>query len=1427
MNGAVGPSVNINCGSCERLINVDWNVIPKLLSSKYFRCPSCKVPQNIDSEEFSRSVQDLLAVHMAPSAQPTVPQVPTPALQPPARVLGNGSNLREGQGSQDLHVGTKRKAPYNYPSAPYTKRSNYMHGLPRWSDTSGSQKGNFGSQGTWTMGHLPQGLSTLENSQRILGGALEQFQFPPGTVPAGVAWLPPSVPGAPGTHPAEEEEEEEDGEGQAGDTFQEYTPSKCKVGVPHPDPVVESSSLAAAEPPDITHKLRMQDAVSKGVLSSLQLETICYACQCHDRILPDKRRAGFFIGDGAGVGKGRTIAGMILENWKAGRKRHVWVSISADLKHDARRDLDDVHASDIHLSALSKMPYGKLKLSNGKTLVEGVMFVTYSTLIAANDKGHTRLKQLLDWCGEGFDGLIVFDECHKAKNLVPKMMDKSTKTGKAVLRLQQDLPDGRVVYCSATGASELKNMGYMVRLGLWGPASPSFPDFHSFVKAVGSRGVGALELVAMDMKSRGMYLCRTLSFAQAEFEICEVDLEEDMKDVYRKSCELVSGLYKEFLYAIDRYQQPTGNNIEDKNRKFNWSFFWGAHQRFFKSLCMAAKVPATVRLAEKALKDGKCVIIGLQSTGEARTSDIVNERGTELEDFAGMKEILCKFIENHYPLPALEGTQEMAALEDVDEDEEIAKQSIVTTSRTSSSSDEGSAEGDKAPKRRQHKRTRRIDNKQVNYKEESSSGESTSSGETSPQRTEKYWLVGSSQHRPQASSSTSSDNDDDPSFNESATSSEESSSSSESLEDEARGSGSEASSSRAAIVLGSNNRSQHPSQTGSDVIEIDVDEEHGRKQSECQLRDERSQNSKNAHQEALLAEAMERKKKLLETVERIEMPVNPLDELIDQLGGPSKVAEMTGRKCRLVRNKDGQRKGKVTYQSRGMESGESLENVNVAEQQAFMNGRKLVAIISDAASAGISLQADRRCKNQRRRVHLTLELPWSAEKAIQQFGRSHRSNQVSCPQYKLLFTPLGGEKRFVASVARRLQSLGALTQGDRRAGVSFEICDFNYDSTWGRRALNAMYMALMEESHPIVVPSCATNSEGGPTARYPTLERFRSEMRRQLFSVGIIKPRPRMNEQPAVLLRDIGERNREPDPEFGCIPDPDRTNVTHFLNRLLGIVPTFQSELFSWYQEHLDIIVNGAKKEGRYDTGIVDVQATCLELQGDPETVFVDELSNGRTLHYRVHMDRGVSWEDAVKMLKEHKKTTATADDGRSGFYRNKPGGHRVLHVVLALYDADSSMPRLKMIRPLTGIAHKPWKSSELKQRYIPLENDETAEELWNDVYKSAGRQKFRIKQLHVLGGVVLPIWGVIDQALTEQAREHDKMLRVVRLQMTNSTQRLVGVHVPEDAMKMVLKGLEELKATTCDEAPNGGGDATLGRTGRAFDQDLIEILDD
>ena len=59
--------------------------------------------------------------------------------------------------------------------------------------------------------------------------------------------------------------------------------------------------------------------------------------QSHERKLATGQRCGFFVGDGAGVGKGRTIAGIILEGIMSKRPKAIWLSISSDLKLDAQR----------------------------------------------------------------------------------------------------------------------------------------------------------------------------------------------------------------------------------------------------------------------------------------------------------------------------------------------------------------------------------------------------------------------------------------------------------------------------------------------------------------------------------------------------------------------------------------------------------------------------------------------------------------------------------------------------------------------------------------------------------------------------------------------------------------------------------------------------------------------------------------------------------------------------------------------------------------------------------------------------------------------------------------------------------------------------------------------------------------------------------
>ena len=187
------------------------------------------------------------------------------------------------------------------------------------------------------------------------------------------------------------------------------------------------------------------------------------------------------------------------------------------MKYDAARDLKDIGAIDIPVYSLNKFRYAKISSKENGSIKKGVVFSTYSSLISEssrrNNKIKSRLNQLVQWFKSDFDGCIIFDECHRAKNLVPTGGSKPTKTGQVVLEIQRLLPKARIVYASATGASEPKNMAYMTRLGLWGPGTP-FKDFNQFIQAVERRGVGAMEIVAMDMKV--CMICSSQGFERSD-----------------------------------------------------------------------------------------------------------------------------------------------------------------------------------------------------------------------------------------------------------------------------------------------------------------------------------------------------------------------------------------------------------------------------------------------------------------------------------------------------------------------------------------------------------------------------------------------------------------------------------------------------------------------------------------------------------------------------------------------------------------------------------------------------------------------------------------------------------------------------------------------------------------------------------------------
>ena len=61
----------------------------------------------------------------------------------------------------------------------------------------------------------------------------------------------------------------------------------------------------------------------------------------------------------------------------------------------------------------------------------------------------------------------------------------------AVVEIQKRLPNARVMYVSATGATEAENLCYMTRLGLWGDKT-AFRNKLDFVSMLQQRGVGEL-----------------------------------------------------------------------------------------------------------------------------------------------------------------------------------------------------------------------------------------------------------------------------------------------------------------------------------------------------------------------------------------------------------------------------------------------------------------------------------------------------------------------------------------------------------------------------------------------------------------------------------------------------------------------------------------------------------------------------------------------------------------------------------------------------------------------------------------------------------------------------------------------------------------------------------------------------------------------
>lgn len=942
-------------------------------------------------------------------------------------------------------------------------------------------------------------------------------------------------------------------DGKLSETLYEpYTLQSIRIAgaQPHPTRLVQSAAMSSVAPPKPSYRPHLPAGlVEQGLLSDAQLESVIYAGEAHadhlagswsvdatwDKVeaSPDdcdtavRFRKGWFLGDGTGAGKGRQVAGIVLDNWLKGRRRAVWISKSDKLLEDAQRDWKALGQEPLLVTPLARFRQG-----TPIRLEQGILFTTYATLRSdARENRVSRVQQIVDWLGTDFDGVIVFDESHAMQNAGGGKSERGdcapSQQGRAGLRVQHALPNARIVYVSATGATTVENLAYAQRLGLWGGADFPFDKRTDFVAAIEAGGVAAMEVLARDLKALGLYAARSLSYEGVEYELIEHQLTAEqvrIYDAYAGAFQVIHNNLDAALEAANVTSSEGTLNAQAKSAAR--SAFESAKQRFFNHLITAMKTPTLIAAIEQGLADGHAAVVQIVSTGEAllsrRLADIDPGEWNDIQVDITPREYVLDYLLHSFPTQLHESF--------TDGDGNLASR---------------------------------------------------------------------------------------PAYDE-----------------------------------------------NGNVVQ-------------CR-------------------EACRRRDRLMEQLASMEPVQGALDQIVQRFG-TDMVAELTGRSRRIVRKVD------ANGDRHAVENRPA--HANLAEAQAFMEDRKQILVFSDAGGTGRSYHADLGSRNQRLRHHYLLEAGWKADTAIQGLGRTNRTNQAQPPLFRPVATNVQAEKRFLSTIARRLDTLGAITRGQRQTGGQglFRPED-NLESPYARDALRQLYVLLYAGK----IEQCS-------------LATFES--------------------MTGLSLTDGS----------GCLKD-DLPPITTFLNRLLALTIGMQNVLFTVFEQLLSAKVESAIAAGSYDLGLETLTADSFTVTGS-DPIYVHPATGAETRLLTIAMqerNRPVPLERAFELLREPGARLLVNARSRRAAVQ--------LPARSVMLDDGEVERRIRLIRPmerlnfaLTHLPQTPWE--EVDERIFAT--------IWQD--EVAHVDEFTKSELHIVTGLLLPIWKQLPEESTRVYRlQTDDGMRII-----------------------------------------------------------------